>query len=117
MREGGEILLFFGARRPGELPYFGPLQKLPRELVDVELAFSRVPGKPKEYVQDRIRARKADVVRLLRDPDAFVYVCGLRKMEEGVLQAFAEIAESEGLVWPELLEKLRREGRFHLESY
>jgi benzoyl-CoA 2,3-dioxygenase component A len=117
LREGGEILLFFGARRPGELPYFGPLQKLPKELVDVELAFSRVPGKPKEYVQDRIRARKDDVARLLSDPDAFVYVCGLRKMEEGVLEAFAEVAKGQGLAWPELLEKLRREGRFHLESY
>ncbi|MBL9112383.1 MAG: hypothetical protein JNM74_24060, partial [Myxococcales bacterium] len=88
-----------------------------RELVDVELAFSRVPGKPKEYVQDRIRARRSDVARLLSDPDAFVYVCGLRKMEEGVLEAFAEVAEGAGLVWPELLERLRREGRFHLESY
>ena len=72
LKEGGEILLFFGARRPGELPYFGPLKKLPRELVDVELAFSRVPGTPKEYVQDRIRARKDAVARLLADEDCFV---------------------------------------------
>jgi benzoyl-CoA 2,3-dioxygenase component A len=117
LKEGGEILLFFGARRPGELPYFGPLQKLPRDLVDVELAFSRVPNKPKEYVQDRIRARAQDVGRMLTDPDAFVFVCGLRKMEEGVLQAFAELAEKSGFVWQELFAKLRTEGRFHLESY
>lgn len=117
LKEGGEILLFFGARRPGELPYFGPLQKLPKTLVDVELAFSRVPGKPKEYVQDRILARRADVARFLVDPDSFVYICGLRKMEEGVLAAFSKIAESAGLPWAPLLERLRREGRFHLESY
>ena len=115
--EGGEILLFFGARRPGELPYFGPLGKLPKTLVDVELAFSRVPDRPKEYVQDRIRARRNDVARLLLDPSAFVYVCGLREMEEGVLAAFAEVAEGSGHSWPELVARLRREGRFHLESY
>jgi benzoyl-CoA 2,3-dioxygenase component A len=115
--EGGEILLFFGARRPGELPYFGPLGKLPKSLVDVELAFSRVPGRAKEYVQDRIRARREDVARLLLDPDTFVYVCGLRKMEEGVLAAFREVTESIGHSWPELVAKLEREGRFHLESY
>lgn len=115
--EGGEILLFFGARRPGELPYFGPLGKLPKSLVDVELAFSRVPDRPKEYVQDRIRARRDDVARLLLDPNTFVYVCGLRKMEEGVLAAFAEVAGGSGHSWPELVAKLRREGRFHLESY
>lgn len=115
--EGGEILLFFGARRPGELPYFGPLQKLPRTLVDVELAFSRVPARPREYVQDRIRARKDDVARLLRSDDTHVFVCGLRKMEEGVLAAFAEVAAASGIDWPSHFERLRREGRFHLESY
>jgi benzoyl-CoA 2,3-dioxygenase component A len=41
---GGQLMLFFGARRPEELPYFGPLAKLPRELIDTSLAFSRVPG-------------------------------------------------------------------------
>lgn len=117
LKEGGEILLFFGARRPGELPYIGPLQKLPKDLIDVELAFSRVPGKPKEYVQDRIRAREADVGRMLTDPDCFIYVCGLRQMEAGVLEAFANVATKSGFEWPKLYEELRTSGRFHLESY
>jgi benzoyl-CoA 2,3-epoxidase subunit A len=33
-------MLLFGARSPGELRYFGPLQKLPREFIDNNLAFS-----------------------------------------------------------------------------
>ena len=53
----GDLLLFFGARAPGELPYFGPLMKLPKDFIDINLAFSRVPGQPKQYVQDLIRAR------------------------------------------------------------
>ncbi len=57
LKEGGELVLFFGARAPGELPYFGPLMKLPKEFIDMNLAFSRVPGQPKQYVQDLIRAR------------------------------------------------------------
>jgi sulfite reductase alpha subunit-like flavoprotein len=76
-----------------------------------------VPGTPKEYVQDRIRVRKDAVARLLADEDCFVYVCGLRKMEEGVLAALAEVATAAGLPWEPLLERLRTEGRFHLESY
>jgi benzoyl-CoA 2,3-dioxygenase component A len=115
--EGGEILLFFGARRPEELPYFGPLMKLPRSLVDVELAFSRVPGQPKEYVQDRMRARAADVGRWLADDDVYVFLCGHKRMEEGVLSAFADIARAMGLDWGEVVARMRREGRLHIETY
>lgn len=117
LREGGEIMLFFGARRTAELPYFGPLMKLPRELIDVELSLSRDPERPKAYVQDRMRARGADVARLLRDDDTFVYVCGHKKMEEGVLGALAEIGREHGLDWAARYEAMRREGRFHIETY
>ena len=44
--EGGKLMLFFGARTPQELPYFGPLQSLPRDFIDNNLAFSRVAGQP-----------------------------------------------------------------------
>lgn len=115
--EGGEILLFFGARRPSELPYFGPLKKLPRELIDVELAFSRDPDRPREYVQDRLRARAADVARVLLDDDTFVYVCGHKKMESGVLAALSEIGVAHGVDFDRRLAELRRAGRFHLETY
>ena len=66
LKEGGELMLFFGARAPEELPYFGPLMKLPRDFIDINLAFSRVPGQPKRYVQDLIRERDDDVVRPAR---------------------------------------------------
>ncbi|MEZ4257492.1 MAG: benzoyl-CoA 2,3-epoxidase subunit BoxA [Polyangiaceae bacterium] len=117
LREGGEILLFFGARTPGELPYFGPLQKLPRELIDVELAFSRVPGVPKAYVQDRIRARADDVARLLADDDTFVFVCGHKKMEQGVGEALADVCKMHKMDWRERSDELRRAGRLHIETY
>jgi hypothetical protein len=83
-------MLFFGARSPGELPYFGPLTKLPKEFIDINLAFSRVPGEPKRYVQDLLRERGADVARLLKDENTYVYLCGLKGMEKGVEEAFTE---------------------------
>ena len=117
LAEGGEILLFFGARRPGELPYCGPLQKLTRSLIGVELAFSRVAGRPKEYVQDRMRANGHEVARLLGDDDTFVYVCGHKKMEDGVMAALADIGKAHGFDWPVLRDRLAREGRLHVETY
>jgi benzoyl-CoA 2,3-dioxygenase component A len=115
--EGGDILLFFGARRREELPYFGPLMKLPRDLIDVELAFSRTPGAPKAWVQDRLRARHEDTWEMLRDPETHVYVCGHKRMEEGVLAALGDICKMHGSSWPELEVALRREGRLHIETY
>ena len=51
--EGGKLMLFFGARTKEELPYFGPLGNLPKDFIDINFAFSRTPGQPKRYVQDR----------------------------------------------------------------
>ncbi len=115
--EGGKLLLFFGARSKEELPYFGPLQSLPKDFIDINLAFSRIPGAPRRYVQDLIRTRAADVAPLLADPNAYFYVCGLKAMEEGVLLALRDVAEGAGLNWDAVAKALKRDGRLHLETY
>jgi benzoyl-CoA 2,3-dioxygenase component A len=113
----GKLYLFFGARAPQELPYFGPLQKVPKTLMDQELVFSRLPERPKEYVQDRMRARSSDLAALLGRDTTHVYVCGLRGMEQGVEQAFADICRAHGLDWSERRARMREAGRFHVETY
>lgn len=113
----GKLLLFFGARTPGELPYFGPLTKLPDSLIQRELVFSRLPDKPREYVQDRIRKCGKQVAELLPDSQTHVYVCGLKGMEEGVESAFSEICSDLGRDWRKLRDAMRDEGRFHVETY
>ena len=115
--EGGKLMLFFGARTQQELPYFGPLQSLPKDFIDINLAFSRMPGSPRRYVQDLMRERAVDLVGLLKDPETFVYVCGLKSMEEGVVMALRDVAQEAGLSWETLGPALKREGRLHLETY
>ena len=115
--EGGKLMLFFGARTQQELPYFGPLQKLPKDFIDSHFAFSRTAGQPKVYVQDRMRERAADLALLLNDPNAYFYVCGLKSMEEGVVLALRDIAQQAGLNWDNLAADLKRQGRLHLETY
>ena len=115
--EGGKLLLFFGARTQEELPYFGPLQKLPKDFIDISFAFSRTPGQPKRYVQDAMRERAADLVALLKDPNTYFYVCGLKSMEEGVVLALHDVATQAGLNWEQLGASLQKEGRLHLETY
>jgi benzoyl-CoA 2,3-dioxygenase component A len=113
----GRLYLFFGARAPHELPYFGPLQKVPKTLLDQELVFSRLPDKPKEYVQDRMRTRPADLGALLKRNTTHIYVCGLRGMEAGVEASFGEICRANGLDWPKLRAAMREGGRYHVETY
>ena len=115
--EGGKLMLFFGARTKEELPYFGPLQGLPKDFIDINFAFSRTPGKPKRYVQDAMRERAADLAALLADPNAYFYVCGLKAMEEGVVLALRDVAQQAGLGWETIAASLKREGRLHLETY
>jgi benzoyl-CoA 2,3-dioxygenase component A len=116
--EGGKLMLFFGARTREELPYFGPLTSLPKDFIDVNLAFSRTPGQPKKYVQDLMKERAADLALLLADPNAHFYVCGLKAMEEGVLLAMRDVAAEKNLDWDgTIAPALKREGRLHLETY
>lgn len=116
-RGPGKLLLFFGARTPEELPYFGPLMKLPGSLIDVNLAFSRVPDKRKEYVQDKMRERADDVAALLRDANTYVYICGLKGMERGCEETLSDVCRHAGLDWQDLAARMRREGRYHVETY
>ncbi len=116
-KDGGKLMLFFGARLQDELPYFGPLMKLPKDFIDINFAFSRVPDQPKQYVQDLIRARSADVANLLRDENSYIYVCGLKGMEEGVRAAFKDICAQHGMDWDALQPKLVADARFHIETY
>jgi benzoyl-CoA 2,3-dioxygenase component A len=113
----GSMLLFFGARQPDELPYFGPLSKVPTKVLSQHLVYSRLPGQPKEYVQDRIRKCGDEMVDLLKDTRTHIYICGLKGMETGVDEALADICRAEGLDWADLKPVLRTSGRYHVETY
>jgi benzoyl-CoA 2,3-epoxidase subunit A len=115
--EGGKLMLFFGARTKEELPYFGPLQNMPKDFIDISFAFSRTQGQPKKYVQDAMRERAADLAPLLNDPNAYFYVCGLKSMEEGVVLAMSEVAKKAGLDWDVVGAQMKQQGRLHLETY
>ncbi len=114
--KSGGMTMFFGARTPESLPYFGPLKKIPAALLDKHLVYSRGEG-PKEYVQDRMMAEEDKVADLIADPKTHIYICGLRGMEEGVEKALTNIAESIGQQWVAMRDVMREEGRYHVETY
>jgi benzoyl-CoA 2,3-epoxidase subunit A len=113
----GRMLMYFGARAPEELPYFGPLQKVPQSLLDKQLVFSRLPGRPREYVQHRMRVQSDQIGGLLGSEQTHVFICGLKGMEEGVDDALTEICRDQGVDWPALKPQMRAAGRYHVETY
>ncbi len=113
----GRLVMFFGARTPEELPYFGPLQKVPRSLLEQHLVFSRLADRPKEYVQDRMRREARSLQSLIGEEGTHIYICGLKGMEDGVEAALSDIAGDAGLDWEEIKPQMRREGRYHVETY
>jgi benzoyl-CoA 2,3-dioxygenase component A len=113
----GQLLLFFGARRPEELPYFGPLQKVPEKLLSKHFCYSRVPGEPRIYVQDRLRGEADRIIALLRSTQTHIFICGLKGMESGVEEAFSDVCRSASIDWSELKSDMRANGRYHVETY
>ena len=111
------LSLVFGARSPRDLPYFGPLKKVPDAFLKKAFAFSRQDDTPKQYVQDKLREDADSVAALLKDPNGYIYVCGLKAMEVGVEEALSDIARSAGLEWTEVRDTMREDGRYHLETY
>ncbi len=111
------MTLVFGARRPSELPYFGPLKKIPDSFMVKHFAFSRQEDAPKQYVQDRLREAASRVAELLQNPNGYIYICGLKAMEQGVEEALKDIARGIDLNWSDLRDKMREDGRYHVETY
>ena len=113
----GNLTLVFGARRPEELPYFGPLKKVPDSFMKKHFAFSRQTDAPKMYVQDKLREEAEAVAALMQNPNGHIYICGLKAMEQGVEEALSDIARGVGLNWTDIRDAMREDGRYHVETY
>ncbi len=113
----GKLMLFFGARTPAELPYFGPLTRLSEELLEKHLVYSRVPDTQKEYVQDRMKKHASKLGEYLANEKTHVYICGLKGMEHGVEDALKEACFHQNLTWLDVKQNMRSSGRFHVETY
>ena len=83
----------FGGRCPVELPYFGPLQKL-RLHSSASISASRAY---RINVQDAIRRESELAGSLLNSSSTHIFVCGLKGMEGGVEEAFADVCRAQSI--------------------
>ncbi|KAK4936413.1 hypothetical protein LTR10_022687 [Elasticomyces elasticus] len=111
----GRIILFFGCRHPdNDLLYKEELEQLQGTLgdkLDIVYAFSRVDGAKKMYVQDRVEERQGEVVDLLLEEDAGLYICGSAAMAREVGGQIGEAVKKAKGYDDEGLKKWREERK------
>ena len=54
---------------------------------------------------------------LMQDADTYFYVCGLKAMETGVLDAMSDICSLNDLNWDAVGADMQRQNRLHFETY
>lgn len=77
----------------------------------------QVPEQALRRTQDRLRVEAATVAALMKDSRTHVYICGLKGMETGVDEAFADVCRGAGIDWSPLKSAMREDGRYHVETY
>ncbi|MCS7029975.1 MAG: hypothetical protein NZL92_00380 [Gloeomargarita sp. SKYG116] len=69
------------------------------------------------YIQHRVAEHAEELWDLLQQPKTHVYICGLRGMEDGIDAAFTATAAKHGMDWTEYQRELKKQGRWHVETY
>ncbi|KIX10228.1 uncharacterized protein Z518_01309 [Rhinocladiella mackenziei CBS 650.93] len=117
----GDMLLFFGCRRPDEdFIYRDELEQIQASVGEgsfkIITAFSRAEARKKVYVQQRVKEYGKEVVSLVEDQGASVYICGRASMAREVgysvgetLQHLRGWSDSEVKNWSE---GLKRKGKW-----
>jgi ferredoxin--NADP+ reductase len=69
------------------------------------------------YIQHRVAEHAVEMWKMLKDSKTHTYICGLRGMEPGIEEALGAEAAKEGIEWKEYVRKMKKEERWHVETY
>lgn len=115
----GKHLLFYGSRDLNDFLYRDEWEQYKQKLngsFEMVVAHSRLPNQPKVYVQDKVKEREDEILKLLQD-GAFVYICGDAKgMAKdthstfvGIYSRGLNIGETEA---HEIIKMLKSQGKY-----
>ena len=119
----GDTVLFYGCRSPEkDYIYKDELEKAKEDgiLTDLCIAYSRVPGQPKVYVQQLVE-QQAERMWSLIEKGAYIYVCGGTSMGRDILNVFRQLVSKYGGYSPTdaeiFVDKLIRVNRYVQELW
>jgi ferredoxin--NADP+ reductase len=119
----GLAWLFFGIPFTANILYRQELEELQQQFPDnfrLTCAISREEKNPeggKMYIQDRIKEKADDLWPLLQKSNTHTYICGLKGMEGGIDQGMSAAAGKFGVDWSDYQKQLKKEHRWHVETY
>jgi len=119
----GLAWLVFGIPYTPNILYKEELEKLQEEFPDnfrLTYAISREQKNPeggKMYLQDRIKENADEIWNLVQKPNTHTYICGLKGMEGGIDEGMSNAAGKFGVDWAEYQKQLKKNHRWHVETY
>ncbi|KAK4360499.1 hypothetical protein RND71_019451 [Anisodus tanguticus] len=71
----------------------------------------------KIYIQTRMAQYAEELWTLLKKDNTFVYMCGLKGMEQGIDDIMTSLAERDGINWPDYKKQLKKAEQWNVEVY
>ena len=119
----GSAWLFFGIPKTENILYKEKLEKMAEEHSDhfrMDYAISREQKNSeggKMYIQHRIAEHADELWELMQNPKTHTYICGLKGMEGGIDEALSAAAAKHDVNWDEYRKAMKKEHRWHVETY
>lgn len=119
----GFAWLIFGIPKTPNILYKEELEELQSKYPDnfrLTYAISR-EQKNKDggrmYIQHRCEEYADELWKMVKDENTYVYICGLKGMEDGIDAALSAAAAKEGVEWSSYQKQLKKAHRWNVETY
>ena len=118
----GKAWLFFGIPKTENILYKEQLEKMAAEHDNfrMDYAISREQKNSeggRMYIQHRIAEHADELWELVQNPKTHTYICGLKGMEGGIDEAMSAAAAKHDVNWDEYRKAMKKEHRWHVETY
>lgn len=119
----GLAWLIFGVPYSANILYKDDLEELEKTYPDnfrLTYAISREQKNTeggRMYIQHRVGEYAQELWNLMQNPKTHTYMCGLKGMEDGIDEALGAMATQHGADWSEFQKQMKKEHRWHVETY
>ncbi len=119
----GKAWLIFGIPKTENILYKEELEEIKEQYPDnfeLTYAISREQKNAeggRMYIQHRVAENAARLWEMVQNDNTYVYICGLKGMEDGIDEAMAAEASKAGVEWSDYRRTLKKAHRWNVETY
>lgn len=119
----GKAWLIFGIPKTENILYKEELEEMQAKYPDnfeLTYAISREQKNAeggRMYIQHRVAENAERLWKMVQNDNTYVYICGLKGMEDGIDEAMAAEASKDGVEWATYRRTLKKAHRWNVETY